>query len=271
MEKIAGAMPLMGLGTYGRRGAEGQAAMETALEVGYRLLDTAQDYNTEEPCGAAFRASGLAREEVFFTTKVATGNLGAGKVVPSVHKSLETLGLDKLDLVLIHWPAPNGEIPLSVYVEQLAEVLDSGLTTHIGVSNFTIALIDEALDILGGRPLLTNQVEVHPYLQNVKLAEHCKAKGVSITCYMPIAKGRIGADPVMQEIAQAHGATPEQVSLAFLMQQDMAVIPSSANEGRMRQNFAATELTLTGEEMDRVRTLDRGMRLVDPEWGPDWD
>lgn len=271
MQKISGTMPLMGLGTYGRRGADGQAAIETALDVGYRLLDTAQDYNTEGSCGAALAASGLPRDDVFVTTKIATGNLGAGKVIPSLQTSLDTLKLDHVDLSLIHWPAPNGEIPLATYIEQLAELADSGLTRHIGVSNFTIALIDEALDMLDGRKLLTNQVEVHPLLQNRKLVDHCATRDVSITCYMPLAQGRIGAEPLMQQVAEKHDATPEQVSLAFLMQQGMAVIPSSSSRGRLEQNFAATKLELSDTDMQRIKTLNRGMRIIDPEWGPDWD
>lgn len=266
-----GVMPLMGLGTYGRRGKEGQAAIESAIEIGYRHLDTAQDYNTEDSVGAAIKASGLPRAGFFVTTKVATGNLGAGKLIPSVEQSLETLGVDQIDLLLIHWPSPRGEVPLETYIAQIAEAHDKGLARHIGVSNFTIELIDKALGLLDGRPLLTNQVEVHPYLQNRKLVAHCRAKGVGITCYMPLAQGRIGADPVMQAIAKEHGATPEQVSLAYLMDQDMPVIPSSANTERLRQNFAALGVKLSREEKARIDELERGMRIINPEWSEEWD
>lgn len=266
-----GHMPLMGLGTYGRRGAEGQKAIEAAIQIGYRQLDTAQDYNTEDSVGGAMKASGLARDNFFVTTKVATGHLGDGKLLPSVDKSLKTLGIDQIDLLLIHWPAPNGDIPLKTYIDQISEAHERGLAKHIGVSNFTIALIDETLDLLDGRPLLTNQVEVHPFLQNRKLVEHCRARNVGITCYMPLAQGRIGADPVMQSIATAHDATPEQVSLAYLMQQDMAVIPSSANTTRLQQNFAASALSLTDADIEKIDGLDRGMRIINPDWGPDWD
>lgn len=264
-------MPLMGLGTYGRRGAEGQAALEQAITIGYRHLDTAQDYNTEAPVSAAMKASGIARDEFFVTTKVATGHLGEGKLIGSVEDSLKTLGVDQVDLLLIHWPAPNGEIPLRTYISQIAEAHERGLAKHIGVSNFTIALIDEALDLFDGRPILTNQVEVHPFLQNRKLVAHCRAKHIGITCYMPLAQGRIGADKTMQSIASTHGATAEQVSLAYLMQQGLVVIPSSANETRLRQNFAATSVTLTDAEMAEIDGLDRGLRIINPAWGPDWD
>ncbi|MCB9992886.1 MAG: aldo/keto reductase [Hyphomicrobiaceae bacterium] len=261
----------MGLGTYGRRGREGQAAIEAGLEIGYRHLDTAQDYLTEEENGAALRASGLQRDEVFVTTKVRTGNLGPGKVVPSVRESLDTIGIDKLDLVLIHWPSPNGEIPLPVYVEQLAEVSALGLSRHVGVSNFTIALIDEARDILGDVPIYTNQVEVHPYLQNRKLVAHCHSLGISVTAYQPLAHGSVAEDAVLTEIGRAHGAGADQVSLAFLMQMGLSTIPSSARKERMVRNFVAQEITLTDTEMARIATLDRGWRRIDPAWGPDWD
>lgn len=266
-----GQMPLMGLGTYGRRGKEGQQAIEAAIEIGYRQIDTAQDYNTEDSVGGAIKASGLARESFFVTTKVATGQLGRGKLLPSVDNSLKTLGISQIDLLLIHWPAPNGDISLKTYINQIAEAQQSGLTKHIGVSNFTIALIDQALDLLDGRPIMTNQVEVHPYLQNRKLIAHCRSKGVGITCYMPLAQGRIGADAVMQSIAKTHGATPEQVSLAYLMQRGLCVIPASSNTERLRQNFNAINVTLTNEEVSRIDALERNMRIINPDWGPDWD
>ncbi|MCB1518805.1 MAG: aldo/keto reductase [Hyphomicrobiaceae bacterium] len=261
----------MGLGTYGRRGPEGQNAIETALEIGYRHLDTAQDYDTEAETGAALRASGLARDDVFVTTKVRTGNLGDGKVVPSVRQSQDMLGLDQIDLVLIHWPAPNNSIPLPVYVEQLAEVARLGLARHVGVSNFTIAMIDEARSILGDIPIFTNQVEVHPYLQNRKLVDHCLATGASITCYQPLAHGSVADDETLRDIGNRHGAGPDQVALAYLMQQDLCVIPSSANRERMQRNFDAQSIELDANDMDRIAGLERGWRRIDPGWGPDWD
>lgn len=264
-------MPLMGLGTYGRRGAEGQKALEAGLEIGYRLLDTAQDYGTEAQCGDALRASGLKRDDVFVTTKVRTGNLGPGLVVPSLEQSLETIGIDKLNLALIHWPSPNGEIAPHIYLEQIAEAHERGLARHIGVSNFTIALIDETRRVWGDMPIYTNQVEAHPFLQNRKLVDHCLANQVSITCYQPLAHGRVVDDPTICSIADEVGAGPDQVALAFLMQQGMAVIPSSARIDRMKRNFEALQIKLTDAHMQRMAGLDRGERNIDPEWGPHWD
>ena len=137
-------MPLMGLGTYGRRGDDGIAAMLAAIEIGYRHLDTAQSYDTERECGDALRQSGLPRADVFITTKIDMPNFGPGKLVPSLRKSLDTIGVDQVDLTLIHWPSPHEQVPLAIYLEQLAEAQALGLTRTIGVSNFTIDLLTRA-------------------------------------------------------------------------------------------------------------------------------
>ncbi|SHJ26764.1 aldo/keto reductase [Wenxinia saemankumensis] len=264
-------MPRLGFGTYDRKGDEGIDAIGCALETGYRHLDTAQDYGTEAEVGAAIRRSGLPRDEVFVTTKVTPANFGPGALVPSLERSCETLGLDHVDLALIHWPAPNGERPLSDYIPQLAEARARGLARHIGVSNFTTALLDEALDILGGVPILTNQVELNPLFRNRTLADHCTARGVIVTCYQPIAHGRIGEDPVMRQIAETHGATPEQIALAFELSRGYAAIPTSGKAERIRSNFRALDIQLSEGEIDRIEGLDRGQRSIDPDWGPDWD
>lgn len=264
-------MPIMGLGTYGRRGSDGQAAIETGISIGYRHLDTAQDYDTEAQVGAAWQASGLGRDAFFITTKVATTNLDSGKVLPSVERSLEILCIERADLVLIHWPSPDGRIPLEVYVEQIGEVFTRGLAKHIGVSNFTIAQIVASQRILGDIPIFTNQVEVHPYLQNRKLVDHCLKAGISITCYQPLAHGDVATDQVLSDIGTPLGAGADQVALAYLMQQGLCVIPSSARADRMQRNFDAQNFTLTDADMDRIAKLDRGERHIDPAWGPDWD
>ncbi|WP_373354524.1 aldo/keto reductase [Pseudoroseicyclus sp. CXY001] len=264
-------MPPLGFGTYGRKGPEGIAAMLCALETGYRHLDTAQDYGTEREVGEAVRQSGLPRSEIFVTTKVRPANFGPGDLVPSIEESCAIMGLDQVDLALIHWPAPNGERPLSDYIPQLAEARERGFARYIGVSNFTIALLDEALEILGGVPLLTNQVELNPWFRNRKLADHCTARGVAVTCYQPIAQGRLGDDPVLAEIAAAHEATPTQVALAFELSRGYAAIPTSGKPERIRANYAALDIRLTAGEIERIEGLDRGERSIDPDWGPAWD
>jgi 2,5-diketo-D-gluconate reductase B len=264
-------MPRLGFGTYGRTGPDGISAILAALEVGYRHLDTAQTYDTEREVGEAVRRSGLPREEVFVTTKVSEENLGDGQVILSLERSLDALGLDHVDLALIHWPARKGGPAPEVYLRQIAEARERGLARHIGVSNFTIALIEEARSILGDGAILTNQVELNPWFRNRRLADHCASVGIVVTCYEPLARGKVGADPVLQRIAQAHGATPEQAALAWELAQGYAAIPTSRNPERIAQNFAAQRLTLSPDELAEIDRLDRGIRSIDPSWGPDWD
>lgn len=264
-------IPQMGFGTYGRTGEAGVEAMLVALDVGYRHLDTAQDYGTEKEVGQAVRRSGLPREDVFVTTKIKTSNLGAGALVPSLRSSLDTLQLDQLDLTLIHWPSPNNAIPLPVYIEQLAEAHALGLTRLVGVSNFTIAMLEEAQTILGDLPISNNQFELNPLLQNKKLANYCTEKRISVTCYLPIARGILGDVPEIAQIAARHQATAEQVALAFEFAKGYIAIPTSGKAERIRSNFEATKLTLTEDEIGTIESVDRGQRVIDPDWGPDWD
>jgi 2,5-diketo-D-gluconate reductase B len=264
-----GAIPGIGLGTWALTGPEGVDAMLSALAAGYRHIDTAQSYDTEANVGEAVARSGISREKVFVTTKIAGGNFP--RLADSLRDSLDRLGMDKVDLTLIHWPAPDDEPPVASYMADLARAQDEGLTRLIGVSNFTRRQIDEAIAAIGEGRIATNQVECHPFLQNRILAGHCAARGLPLTAYIPIARGAVNDDPVLREIAAAHDATPAQVSLAFLMARGHIVIPKSANPERQRQNIAATDLKLTDDEMDRIGALDRGQRFVDPDTAPDWD
>ena len=270
MKAVSG-IPVLGFGTYGRRDAEGQAAIEKALEVGYRHIDTAQTYKTEPECGAALAASGMPRDEVFVTTKIDTANYSPGLLLPSLEASLKNLQLDVVDLTLLHWPSPNGKIALPIYLEQLVAAFEAGLTRHIGVSNFTIALLEQAKAVLGDIPILTNQVELHPYLQNRKLAEYCQANGIAVTCYRPIAEGRINGDAVIEAIAATHNATAAQVALAFEFSQGYIAIPTSGKDHRISENFGGLSLTLSDIEIEAMRGRDRNERYVAPDWGPDWD
>lgn len=264
-------IPNMGFGTYDRKGEAGISAMLVALEAGYRHLDTAQDYGTEKEVGKAVQRSGLDRADVFLTTKIATGNLGKGALIPSLRKSLDDLQIDQLDLTLIHWPSPNNAIPLPVYMEQLAEAHAIGLSRLIGVSNFTIAMLEEAQAILGHLPIANNQFELNPLMQNKTLSSYCMKKGISVTCYLPIARGILGDVPAIAEIATRHDATPEQVALAFEFAKGYIAIPTSSKAERIRSNFLATKLTLSEQDISAIEAVDRGQRVIDPEWAPDWD
>lgn len=264
-------IPAMGFGTYGRRGDEGVAAMLVALETGYRHLDTAQDYDTELEVGEAVAQSGLGADAVFVTTKIKTSNLGRGALIPSLRRSLDNVQKDRIDLTLIHWPSPNEEVPLPVYIEQLGEAHALGLTRLIGVSNFTIGLLEQAQAILGEIPIANNQVELNPVMQNKKLASYCTKRGISVTCYLPIARGTMGAEPAIADIAARHDATPEQVALAFELAKGYIAIPTSGKAERIRSNFAATRLVLGADDIAAIEAVDRNHRVIDPAWGPEWD
>ncbi|KQX40093.1 aldo/keto reductase [Devosia sp. Root436] len=271
MQKNNYGMPLMGLGTYGRRGAEGVAAMLAAIEIGYRHLDTAQSYDTERECGEALRQSGLARADMFITTKIDMPNFGSGKLIPSLRRSLDTIGIDQVDLTLIHWPSPHNQVPLPVYIEQLAEAQALGLTKTIGVSNFTIALLQQTQAILGAVPIANNQVECHPYLQNRKLVDFCAAAGIPVTAYQPIAKGTLVGDPVLEPLAAGKGCTVAQLAIAYAFARGLAAIPTSGKRERLASNFAAQELSLTPADMATIASLDRGTRRINPASAPAWD
>lgn len=266
-----GEIPQMGFGTWQREGVACFRGVMDALEIGYRHIDTAEGYNNEEFVGTALTESRLPRDEIWVTTKVAPESFGPGQVRPHVEASLEKLRLDRVDLLLLHYPSIGDEYAMEDYMAQFIEVWDAGLTRHLGVSNFTVPYIDRALALLGGRTIFTNQVELHPYLANRTIVDHCREKAIPITAYSPLARGRVADDPVLKEIGAAHGATPAQVALAFLMAEGFVVIPSAGSRARIAENFAAQDVTLTEAELKRVAALDKGLRLVDGPWCPKWD
>ncbi|WP_230722792.1 aldo/keto reductase [Martelella mediterranea] len=264
-------MPLMGLGTFDRTGSAGIDAILTALEIGYRHIDTAQTYETERECGEALRRSGLKREDVFVTTKISTENFSPGMLAPSLRQSLDRLGLDQVDLTLLHWPSPKNKVALSTYVEQIAEAHAAGLTRMIGVSNFTRLLLAEAQTMLGDLRIVNNQFECHPYLQNRILADYCRVHGISVTCYLPIARGKLAGDPVLEPLAAEKNCTVEQLALAWSMAKGHAVIPASGKPERLKSNFAAQAVTLSDEDMATIARVECGRRYIDFDWAPDWD
>jgi 2,5-diketo-D-gluconate reductase B len=269
--KQIGPIPQMGFGTWKRSGDDGYREVLNALDVGYRHIDTAEAYDNEEDVGRALSVFGLPRADVFVTTKVAPDNLGPGQVKPHVLASLEKLRLTRVDLLLVHWPSINDRYDIRDYMAQFAAVQDEGLATHIGVSNFTKHHLAAARDVFGSRPIVTNQVEIHPLFQNRIMVEHCRKLGIPLTAYSPLARGTVNANPVIQQIAQQHGATAGQVSLAFLMAEGHVVIPTSSNKARMAENLQAVNLALTTEDVSALRAIAEGPRLVNGGWAPKWD
>lgn len=266
-------IPKIGFGTFDRTGDAGVEAIAYALETGYRHIDTAQSYGTEGECGRAIAGSGIPRDDIFVTTKITMENYGPGKLIPSLEKSLETLQLDAVNLTLAHWPYPpeDGPIPKGTFLKQLAEAQQQGLTGLIGFSNFTIADVNEAIDILGPDAIANDQFELHAYLQNTKLANHCAAHNIQVTCYCPLGQGLVVDDPVLGEIAKTHNAISSQIALAFLIAKGYVAIPTSGKKHRIESNFAASKITLTPADISRIEALDRNQRVINPDWGPDWD
>lgn len=264
-------LPSMGLGTFRLKGQDAFDAVTSALELGYRLIDTAQMYDNEEAVGEAIRQSGVPREEIFLTTKVWWDRLKHDDLIASLEESCRKLGVEQVDLALIHWPSPNGEVPMSEYIGALGEARERGLATRIGVSNFTIAQINEALAMPGGDQIVTNQIEVHPFLANRKVVDHCQNKGLQVTGYMPLAVGKVMNEPVLEQIAAAHDANPAQIALAWVMARDILVIPSSTQPAHQEANLKARDIELTADEMARIGELDSGERIANPDFAPDWD
>ncbi len=264
-------IPSLGFGTYKLTGTEGQAMIEAAIAAGYRHIDTAALYKNEVEVGAAIRASGIARNDIFLTTKVWPDNFKADDFKKAVDESLKRLAVDRVDLLLLHWPNPN--VPLAETIAALNSVQERGLARAIGVSNFTTSLIREAVR-LSHIPLAVNQVEYHPYLDQRKVLAEMRLHGMALTAYQPIAGGKVAKDPVLQEIGARHEKTPVQVALRWLVQQDkVAAIPKTSSIERMRENIQIFDFTLTDAEMQRISALHRpDGRTTNPATvAPVWD
>jgi 2,5-diketo-D-gluconate reductase B len=264
-------IPSIGLGTFRLQGQQVIDSVVNGLEAGYRHIDTAQIYGNEAEIGNVIIASGVARHELFITTKIWTDNLATDKLIPSLKESLHRLRMDQLDLTLIHWPAPGDAVPVADYMRALLEARNQGLTRLIGVSNFTIRHMKQAIAAVGADNIATNQIEIHPFLQNRAVAKFAQHAGIHLTAYMPLAYGKVMHEPVIQRIASRHGATSAQVTLAWLLQQGFAVIPSSTRRANRESNLAALAIRLSREEMEAFRGLERNQRIADPDFAPAWD
>jgi 2,5-diketo-D-gluconate reductase B len=267
-------MPRLGLGTWPMLGTECQASVETALGLGYRHIDTAERYGNEAPVGAAIRAAGLPRDEVFLTTKIwhvieqqtATQDLPSFRA--AFDRGLERLGLDYVDLLMVHWPSPRMDLPM--VLDGLAALRASGLARAVGVANFPAGLLAQALarDVV---PLAAVQVEHHVYLAQDRLLALTRPRGMALVSYAPVVKGKVLEDPVIRRIAQKHGATPGQVALAWLLAiPGVAAIPKAAGAARQAENFAACDLVLDAEDMTALAGLPKDGRTVNPPFAPDW-
>lgn len=264
------AVPALGLGTWKLTGDVCRRLVAAALEAGYRHVDTAQAYGNEAEVGEAIANAPVARDDVFLTTKVWTDRFTPGDLERSAEESLKKLRVDAVDLLLLHWPNP--EVPLKDTLDSLARVKRDGRARHVGVSNFTTGLIEEAT-ALCPEPLAVNQVEYHPYLGQKPVLEALRARGMALTAYSPIAQGKVVGDPVLKRIGERHGRDETRVALRWLVQQEGVIaIPRTSKEERVRANLSVFDFALTDDEMAEIHGLARPEgRLVDPGWAPAWD
>lgn len=267
VEANGASIPVIGLGTWTLRGKECTRLVEQAIAAGYRHVDTAQMYDNEKAVGEGIRASGK-RDQIFVTTKVTPENLRASDLERSTHDSVKALGFEP-DLLLIHWPNPR--IPLAETIGALNKVKRQGLTQHIGVSNFNVALIEEAAK-LSEAPLFCNQVECHPFLDQSKVIAACKRHGMAVVAYSPIARGGAERDKVLTQIGKAHGKSGPQVSLRWLIQQGIVAIPRTSKPERLKENIDVFDFELSAAEMKEIAGLaHRRGRIVDWSYSPAWD
>jgi diketogulonate reductase-like aldo/keto reductase len=264
-------IPALGFGTWQLEGPDARRMTEAALRIGYRHIDTAFIYRNEAEVGEAIRASGVPRDEIFLTTKIWVDFFADGDLQRAAEGSVERLGTTP-DLLLLHWPKPNP--PFAETIRALNDARARGFTRHIGLSNFPSAQWEEAQS-LSEATLVTNQVEHHPYLTVNRLNETARRLGSSLTAWSPLAQGKIAQDSALQEIATAHGKTPGQVTLRWLVQNGVIAIPRTAKESRAEENFAIWDFDLTPEQTARIDALGSGSgRLgdwLDPafKWDPD--
>jgi 2,5-diketo-D-gluconate reductase B len=261
-------IPIVGLGTWALRGRDCARLVEQAIGIGYRHIDTAQMYGNEAEVGEGVRASGL-RAEVMVTTKVQPTMLAPSDLERSVKESLAKLRLDVIDLLLIHWPNP--QVPLAETLGAMAKMKREGITRQIGVSNFTVALLEQA-NKLTSEPLVCDQVECHPFLDQDKVIAACRKAGMAVVAYSPIARGGAKGNKVLEKIGKAHGKTAAQVCLRWLTEQGIVVIPRTSKVERLQENFALFDFELSDAEMKEIAGLGhRGGRIVDWSWSPKWD
>lgn len=264
-------IPALGLGTWTLEGARCADLVSHAIGIGYRHIDTATMYGNEAAVGDGIRAAGLSRDDLFVTTKVWWTDLAADDLRRSAEASLHELGLDAVDLLLVHWPSPS--VPLAEAIAALNRVREDGLARHIGVSNFPTALLSQAL-ALSAAPLVANQVEHHPYLDQRKVLAACRAAGMAMVSYCPLYRGgALFSEPAIRDAAARHGRTPGQIVLRWHIQQPGVVaIPRTTRKGRLAENLDIFGFALTDDEMAAISALrGGGGRLCDFAFAPAWD
>jgi diketogulonate reductase-like aldo/keto reductase len=268
-EANGASIPALGLGTWQLNDRVGARIVEQALRLGYRHIDAALIYGNEKEVGEGLHASGVKREDIFVTTKVPHTELTPPALERAVKQSLANLRLTDVNLLLIHWPNP--QIPLAETIGAMCKMKREGYARHIGVSNFTVALVEEAVK-LSSEPIVTNQIEWHPYLDESRVQAACKKHGIAVTAYCPIARGRAVGDELLTRIGAKYGKTAGQVSLRWLIQKGAIVIPRTSKVERLTENMTIFDFELLREDMAEIDRLAKPAgRVVKVGWAPAWD
>ena len=262
-------VPALGYGTWQLHGTGCSRGVRMALDIGYRHIDTAQIYENEAEVGQGIADSGVAREDIFLTTKLWTTNFNAGAVLESTEESLKKLQTDYVDLLLIHWPSPK--VNMGETLGAMQKLLDAGRTKLIGVSNFTLSHLKEAVEVHKA-PIVNNQVEYHVQLSQNTILHYMREHGISLTAYSPLGRGNLTKHPVLTEIGAKYGKSSSQVALRWLIdQQGVATVPKAASEKNARSNFDIFDFELSEEDRAAIAALPKNQRLISPDFSPQWD
>jgi 2,5-diketo-D-gluconate reductase B len=260
-------LPCLGFGTWLLTGPDATDGVREALEIGYRQIDTARAYENEREVRRGIAESGVPRDEIFITTKVAHTDAAPDALKASAEGSLSNLGVDSVDLLLLHWPNPD--VPLEQTLKAMVKLREDGRARQIGVSNFPAGMLRQALELA---PVFCNQVEYHPFLGQDRLLEIPRERDVLITAYSPLAHGHVPGDPTLTRIGEAHGKTAGQVALRWLLDQPgVSPIPKASSYERRRENFDVFDFKLRPSEREEIDALPKDVRTADPPWAPDWD
>jgi len=269
LEVFGARIPQIGLGTMTLKGDICVQAVKAALQLGYRHLDTAAFYGNEVENGEGLRQSGIKREDVFICTKVRENNLTPDNFVKSLDLSLANLKLPYVDLLLIHWN--NKDIPFDVSIGALCKAKKDGKAKHVGVANFSTTMLDAAWAVTS-EPLVCNQIEVHPFINQDKVLAASKKHGMAVVAYVPIARGKVPGADALERIGKAHGKSAAQVSLRYLVQLGLCAIPRTANPAHLKENHEVFDFKLSDAEMAELKKLNAtNMRVVNPPHAPVWD
>jgi 2,5-diketo-D-gluconate reductase B len=263
------AIPRLGFGTFRMPGADAQPVVESALALGYRHIDTAAMYANEAAVGAAIVASGISRDELFVTTKVWHDQLSPDTLRRAFDDSLDKLGLDHVDLYMIHWP--SRDMNMAATLEAMIRLQEQGVTRSIGVCNFNLPMLRNAVEKIGA-PIAAVQLEYHPFLSQAAILAYLRSKGIPLTAYAPLAQGRAAQDPTLAALGHKREASAAQMAIAWLLDQDgVIVIPKAGRRESQRANLEAQALRLDDADRAAIAAFPKDLRFVRPPFAPDWD